>query len=58
VVINSTAVPPVPTPDPDRVARGAVLYAQHCAACHGANLEGAPDWKKRLLDGSPERSAG
>lgn len=27
------------------LGRGAVLYAQHCAACHGADLEGAPDWR-------------
>ncbi len=26
-------------------ARGAALYAEHCAACHGARLEGAPDWQ-------------
>jgi mono/diheme cytochrome c family protein len=52
VVINDTAVPPVPTLNPDRVARGATLYAKNCAECHGANLEGAPDWKKPLPDGS------
>jgi len=52
VVINSTAVPPVPTLNSDRVAPGAALYVRHCAVCHGANLEGAPDWKKRLPDGS------
>ena len=38
IVINDTAVPPVPTLAPDRVARGATLYAQNCARCHGANL--------------------
>lgn len=32
--------------------RGAALYAAHCASCHGANLEGQPDWKKTLPDGS------
>jgi mono/diheme cytochrome c family protein len=52
IVINDTAVPPAPTLDPGRVARGAPLYAQHCAACHGANLEGAPDWKRPLAGGS------
>lgn len=52
VVINDTAVPPVPTLAPDRVARGAMLYAQSCARCHRANLEGAPDWKKSLPDAS------
>ncbi len=62
VVINGTTVPPVPTFDPDRVAHGASLYAQYCAECHGANLEGVPDWKRRLLDGSlpppPQDSSG
>jgi mono/diheme cytochrome c family protein len=52
VVINDTAVPPVPTLNPDRVAQGAALYAENCARCHGANLEGAPDWKRSLPDGS------
>ena len=25
--------------------RGAELYAEHCATCHGAQLEGQPDWQ-------------
>lgn len=62
VTINSTTVPPVPTGDPARITQGASLYAQHCAACHGANLEGAANWKQRLPDGSlpapPHDSAG
>lgn len=52
VVINGTPVPPVPTLNADRVAQGAVLYAQSCASCHGAKLEGVPNWKKTLPDGS------
>jgi len=52
VVINDTAVPPVPTLNPERVAQGAIVYAQECATCHGAKLEGAPDWKQSLPDGS------
>lgn len=52
VVINNTAVPPVPTLDSDRVNQGARLYARYCAECHGANLEGASDWKRSLPDGS------
>jgi len=24
------------------------VYAQNCASCHGAKLEGQPDWKRRL----------
>jgi mono/diheme cytochrome c family protein len=37
--------------DPEIVAQGEVIYAQHCAACHGANLEGQPDWRERDADG-------
>jgi mono/diheme cytochrome c family protein len=33
------------------LARGEKLYAQHCAACHGAKLEGEPEWRTRLADG-------
>jgi mono/diheme cytochrome c family protein len=33
------------------VARGKEVYANHCAACHGANLEGQPDWRRRLPNG-------
>ena len=52
VVINQTAVPPLPNLEAARVDRGEELYAQHCSNCHGANLEGAPDWKRPLADGS------
>jgi mono/diheme cytochrome c family protein len=24
---------------------GRVLYVEHCATCHGVNLEGQPDWR-------------
>ena len=37
--------------DPKRLALGERLYGQHCAACHGANLEGQPDWRQRLPSG-------
>lgn len=30
---------------------GARLYGEHCAACHGVNLEGQPDWMRRKPDG-------
>ena len=35
----------------EQVAFGADLYRQHCAACHGAKLEGQPDWRRRLAGG-------
>lgn len=37
--------------DAARVALGAKVYAQQCAACHGARLEGQPDWRQRKADG-------
>ena len=37
--------------DSGNVALGANVYAQHCAACHGAKLEGQPDWRRRLPNG-------
>ncbi|MBK6644424.1 MAG: cytochrome c [Anaerolineales bacterium] len=52
VTINGVTVPPAPALSASKVAQGEGLYAQYCAACHGANLEGAPDWKKTLADGS------
>lgn len=33
------------------VARGKSIYAAQCAACHGAALEGQPDWRMRLSNG-------
>lgn len=47
VVSNQTSVPPVPTLHPDTVAQGEALYQQHCAACHGAQLQGASTGKSR-----------
>jgi mono/diheme cytochrome c family protein len=35
-------------PDP---SAGKALYAQHCAACHGAKLEGQPNWRSKLPNG-------
>jgi mono/diheme cytochrome c family protein len=37
--------------DAGKVALGAKIYAQHCASCHGANLEGQPDWRRRQPNG-------
>ena len=30
---------------------GATLYAENCASCHGADLEGQPDWRTPGPDG-------
>ena len=37
--------------DAGQVALGKRVYANHCAACHGANLEGQPNWRERTPDG-------
>ena len=37
--------------DAASVALGAKVYAQHCAACHGAKLEGQPNWRQKLPSG-------
>jgi mono/diheme cytochrome c family protein len=34
------------------VALGRAVYAARCASCHGANLEGAPNWKTALPNGT------
>lgn len=30
---------------------GTRVYSEHCASCHGKNLEGEPDWRTRKPDG-------
>ncbi len=37
--------------DARQVALGAQVYRDNCASCHGANLEGQPDWTTRKPDG-------
>ena len=40
--------------DPDnqtQVAMGKPLYAENCASCHGAKLEGQRNWRKPLAAG-------
>jgi mono/diheme cytochrome c family protein len=43
----------LPYEHPEAVALGAAIYADHCAACHGADLSGQPgvDWRVRDADG-------
>lgn len=38
--------------DPDLIQAGNIIYTENCAACHGANLQGAPDWETPNEDGS------
>jgi mono/diheme cytochrome c family protein len=34
-----------------QVASGKAVYDQSCAACHGVNLEGQPEWRSRFPNG-------
>lgn len=38
--------------DPRQVSAGRVLYAEYCADCHGADLEGEVGWRRRRADGT------
>ena len=43
-----------PRIDPDdktQVAQGRSVYVAQCARCHGANLEGQPNWRDRQANG-------
>ncbi len=37
--------------DQARVIQGKVIYANNCATCHGAELQGQPNWRERLPNG-------
>lgn len=37
--------------DQQLVASGKQIYANNCASCHGAKLEGQPDWRARQANG-------
>lgn len=50
-LVGGTA-PPVPPLDTSAIQRGETVYQQHCASCHGAELEGVPDWKTPNADGT------
>lgn len=36
---------------PEAIAFGETLYSQNCATCHGAGLEGQPNWQQLLPSG-------
>ena len=37
--------------DAQQVKRGELVYQRFCSLCHGAKLEGQPDWRTRKPDG-------
>jgi len=38
-------------PETVDIEQGAALYAESCAACHGTDLQGQPDWRSAAVDG-------
>ena len=42
---------PIDLRDAALVERGRAVYANYCASCHGAQLQGQPDWRIRLPNG-------
>lgn len=50
--LETSEVPPPPKLDEDRIVAGEVLYQQHCASCHKADLSGEPGWMIPKEDGS------
>ena len=40
-----------PRDDPARIAAGRAVYDRHCASCHGAQLEGEPNWREKKPTG-------
>jgi mono/diheme cytochrome c family protein len=54
VVLNFRGGQAITSADPQNpraVALGREVYAARCASCHGANLEGAPNWQTPLSTG-------
>lgn len=50
-----TSAPDGETADPNNqelVRLGQQAYLAQCASCHGRNLEGQPNWRQRLPDGT------
>jgi mono/diheme cytochrome c family protein len=52
---QTSTASPIGQADPDnaeQVALGQQVYTSFCVGCHGVNLEGQPDWQKRLPMGN------
>ncbi len=49
--LSADGLPAIDPADPVLVARGEVLYRDHCGSCHGQALEGQANWRVRGPDG-------
>lgn len=50
-VRGTTGITSANPKNPRAVALGKQVYAAQCASCHGANLEGQPNWQQPLPTG-------
>lgn len=50
-LISRSGTRPEAMPEAVDIVRGEELYGEFCASCHGANLEGQPDWRSPGPDG-------
>ncbi len=48
---SPSVTPKLLADDINVVSRGSVIYAKHCASCHGKKLKGQPNWRSRLPSG-------
>jgi mono/diheme cytochrome c family protein len=51
LMVHNGTIPPLPKLDTQLINEGKSLYQQHCAECHGANLEGQPNWQSTPTSG-------
>jgi mono/diheme cytochrome c family protein len=49
--VQRREIPRIDPTDTAQVEMGRRVYAQECASCHGASLEGQPSWQRRLPNG-------
>lgn len=52
MLLSSGVERPAETMSVAQIAVGQEIYAAQCASCHGARLEGEPDWQTRKADGT------
>lgn len=41
----------IPPANGAMLVQGKQLYGMYCASCHGANMEGQPNWRQRMANG-------
>lgn len=61
LLVNGAKRTPADPSNAAQVARGETVYRERCANCHGARLEGQPNWQSRKADGrlpAPPHDAG